>query len=335
LTDTTFTTTREPAQTLALAELDSVSELDGNVCIWKRGMEHAIAKVPASSPNAFLLQLILGHRLAERDKTSRPDSSDGLGRVLFERRASRVGMFILWVLTISLAFFGLFLIVAGIGGGNPAPIGVGVGLSALFALCAWIALRMRRSVFRCHEQGVYRRSTFTEGTLRYDELSQFTYSATRQYYNGVYVGTALNLTLTPERETGKRAIRFNSNVKNVDEALDKLRDHIAAMLAARMLQRLAAGERVTWTTNLALLPEGIEYRPAGFVGRRKEALVLQYADVYSFDIQKGTFHLWQRGKEKKSVMQESIGQPNFFPGFMALCQLFSSPERAASDLKNQ
>ncbi len=319
LNNTSLTAKSSAPVSVPLTELDSVGVFDAEVCVWRKGEDTAFLKTPVRSANAFLLQLLLEQRLSERDPEE-GQSTEGLGRVLFERKGTSLASIFLWLLVVLLALPALLLVIVGFAG-NPAGIVVGLVLLVLCAPIVWASRKTKRPVFRCHERGVFKQGMFSSGQLRYEELESFSYSATRQYYNGAYIGTALNLSMAPRKDSGKKPINFSRTVKNVDEALDELRDHISMVLANDMLRRLADGERVAWTSNMALLPQGIEYRPAGFV-KRKEAVVLPYQNVFNFDLQQGTFHLWEHGKDK-SVMQESVGVPNFFPGYFALARLFS------------
>jgi hypothetical protein len=311
------------AQTIPIDDIVSVTEMDNHVCVWRRGEAEATFRTPVGSPNAFLLQLILAERIESRGEEAAAET-EGLGRVMFERRSSKVVRLLLWVVGLLLFPIAAILLLGGLAKGDMAMLAVGVCVLALFALLVWAVRGMGRSVFRAHERGVFRRGFRSSTELLYDEVEQFIYSAVRQYYNGVYVGTALNITLIPPVASGKKPIRFSSSVKNADEALDKMRDHISLVLAAKMLAQLSDGQRVNWTANLVLTPEGIEFRPSGFV-RRKEAVLLPFSRVHTFDIQQGTFYLWEQGKDKP-VMQEASSMPNFFPGYVALCQIFAPSE---------
>jgi hypothetical protein len=91
------------------------------------------------------------------------------------------------------------------------------------------------------------------------------------------------------------------------------------MIAVRMAQRLAAQEVVAWTPSLRFLPEGIEYRPTGFLGR-KEPVVIPYPDIANWTVDQGAFCLWVKDR-KKPVVREDTSRPNFFPGFYLLLSL--------------
>jgi hypothetical protein len=83
---------------------------------------------------------------------------------------------------------------------------------------------------------------------------------------------------------------------------------------------------VTWTDGLRFLPEGLEYRAAGFLGR-KAPVVIPYSQISGYDLHQGMLWLWVAGRKKPAV-KESTALPNFFPGYFFLMTL----RRTASPL---
>ena len=163
---------------------------------------------------------------------------------------------------------------------------------------------------------------FGRRTMRYRDIGEFTYGAVRMYYNGVYTGTTLTMKFVARPPAEREKISYSAQVQTGDEELDNLRDHIARVIAVRMDEELAAGRPAVWTPNLTFHPDGIEYRAAGFIGR-KEPVKIPYSEVTNFGLEQGVFHLWVAGKEK-SVMQEQVSAPNFFPGYVLLSSRFRS-----------
>jgi len=80
---------------------------------------------------------------------------------------------------------------------------------------------------------------------------------------------------------------------------------------------------VSWTNNLQFLPNGIRYRPDGFLGR-KESQLLTYADYGGYDLKQGVFYLFARGN-KKHIATEQAAAENFYPGFFLLLMLLHEP----------
>ncbi len=315
--------------TTAEVPVDQIAEtglFGGKFCLWRRGEEQASLQLDPDGRNVPVLMALVEELLEARQESSGgAEASDrqpvpavepggtGLGRVLFERRSQGLTIAAAVAATICGAL-GVVMVT------SPEVFALGVGLlilAGLFALGAW---RAPSSVFRCHAQGVFQSGPTGKRQLRYDEVDTFTYSAVRQYVNGAYTGTTLALKLTAPGTT----IDYNKSVKNVDEDLDNLRDHIASVIASRMGEQLSREEPVVWTKNLTLRPDGIEFAPQGFLGR-KERQFLPYKEVSGFNLHEGVFHLWA-GDEKKSVMQEQVSAPNFFPGFLLLCSIFKPPE---------
>jgi hypothetical protein len=174
-------------------------------------------------------------------------------------------------------------------------------------------------VFRCHATGVFQSGLSGKRRIAYDEVESFTYSATRQFVNGVYQGTFLTLKFASPGVT----INYNRQVKNVDKDLDSLRDHVAGVIAGRMGRQLAEGQPVVWTKNLTLQPDGIEFAPQGFLGRKARRF-LPYGEVGSFDIRQGVFRLFSSAKPRVTV-QEQVSAANFFPGYLLLTSMFTPP----------
>jgi hypothetical protein len=100
-----------------------------------------------------------------------------------------------------------------------------------------------------------------------------------------------------------------------------------------MARQLGAKEPARWTPNLRFLPEGIEYRPAGFFGR-KEPVVVPFCEIYSYQIHQGKFFLWARG-QKKPVIREAMTKPNFFPGYYLLAGMVPLAQPSAGAARPQ
>ena len=294
---------------IPVKEITSMGIFDEELRIWRQGQDEAALSLPLHARNCYPLELLLKTRITAPEE--QPQSTHGLGRVLFERKMARGWVITLWVLAVLSLMAGAVMAIA-----EWWLLLGGLGFAGVFVLCA---LNGARSVFRCHERGVYKRSLMGERELRYDELASFSYGATRHYHNGVYTGTHLTLKFIPPAESGKKALYYNTTTKHGDAELDNLRDHISGVLAARMAELLSQNQPVQWTKNLRFMPEGIEYRPAGFLGR-KDAVLLPFDQIHGFDIQQGFFMIWEKEK-KKPVISEAISEDNFFPGYFVLLTL--------------
>src|SRR5262249_16802746 len=165
----------------------------------------------------------------------------------------------------------------------------------------WLAF----SCFRCHERGVHKATLFSQKTLRYEDVGSFQFSAVKHYHNGAYIGTQLTMRLRPVSADRGPTISYGVRSKGDDDDLDSLRDHVSRIVAARMFEELQGGRPVVWTSNLEFTPEGIRYRPSGFLGR-KESQFLPFAEYGNYDLKQGVFHLFARGRTKP-IMMEQLG----------------------------
>ena len=107
----------------------------------------------------------------------------------------------------------------------------------------------------------------------------------------------------------------------VPVAIAPPRQH-ADIIAQQMLAEFHSQQSVTWTDCLRFLPEGLEYRAQTFFGRKAPVLI-PFSQIYGYDADKGVFHLWVHGNNKP-VAKETVGKPNFFPGYHLLARLLAS-----------
>lgn len=308
---------KQQTKTCRIEDITAVDMVDGHVCIWREGQDEVWAQVPQSSANAYLLEWLLVKELSQRQQKHMPPAEEGLGRIIFQRDSRKlrgIGL----TLAILVFLGGVVVLVIALNPRNS-------GLLWVPPVCLLAALLLGiyeascwRSIFRCHEYGVFHRTLWSERSLRYTEVKAFTWSAVRQFVNGVYTGTTLHVCFEPEE--GKEKITYSATLQNPDLALDNLRDHIGRVLAAKMLKQLQEGETVIWTPRIKILPDGLLYKPAGFLGSKPQQLI-PFDQIYSYDLREGYFYLWLKGQIKKPFISEIITQRNFFPGFFLLCML--------------
>ena len=303
-----------------LADLTECAVFDNQMCVWRRGQDDAFAKFPAGSQNACLLPLLLAEQLKSESDQKEADDGPGLGRILFERRAKKFTRAILALVAFIMSLAGLGLLFDK----DPVLKIIGGLLLVSAAGCLYAAIAMKKSVFRCQQRGVFKVTLFGERQLRFAEMGSFTYSATRHYHNGAYVGTFINMKFEPLPEANARTMAYNTSVQGEDTSLEELRDFISRAIAARMAERLSAGQSVKWTNNLTFVAGGLEYRPGGLLGR-KAATTLPYSEYHGYGLDQGTFSIFRKGV-KKAVMSESASVPNFFPGFYLLQLLLHVPD---------
>ena len=332
LSRTALTLGRPPQdQQLPLGEITAVEPSEGQLCIWQKGSDVAVARLPLSAPNIYLLPGLVQPYLSQpAADTGGAESASGLGRVLFDKRPQPSLVAVVGVLGLIMTLAGVVLLAsvvlpalaAGQGNANDGAIVatlVLLGLGPILAICA---VAMHYSSFRCHERGVWQRSLLGQKTLRYSDVGTFQYGATRHYHNGAYTGTHLLLHFRP-LTAGQPAIKYATTTRGDNEDLDDLRNFISRAIAARMAEQYNAKQPVPWTANLQFLPEGISYRPDGFMGK-KPAQLLPYENYGGYDMQQGVFYLFAKGNPK-SIATEQASADNFYPGFFLLLMLLHQP----------
>ncbi|MFN0019998.1 MAG: hypothetical protein ACKVP0_17200 [Pirellulaceae bacterium] len=311
-------------QAVPLAELVAVEIFEQKMCVWKQGQDAAIFKAPLGSRNAHLLPLLLESRIPSAEQRREAPATVGLGRILFERKPQAVGIALCVILSV-VAFVAGFILL-GVNWPRVEGIlflGIALVVSLLFALGA---VTQRYMVFRCHDRGVFKGSIFGEKLLPYASVASFTYSATKHYHNGAYVGTQLSMKFEPLAGTGALAISYGASVQVADDDLEELRDFISRQLADRMAEQLSTGQQVQWTPNLVFLREGIQYRPAGLLGiGRKEPHFLPYDAYGGCNLDQGVFYLFVKGNNK-AIMTEQASAANFFPGYYLLLMMTGGSE---------
>jgi len=297
---------------IRISEISGVAEFDGQLRVWRKGSNDAAFGVGAGTVNATLLRRFLDEQ-RPKEEGAAIDSGDDLGRVLFERRGPR-GV-LLYLLGVVALLFGVPIMTQALGGGL---LVVGVGL-LFFAWAWWVGGLM----FRCHDRGVSRRTRSGTRTIRYRDTAVFTYRATRHFVNGAYTGTTMSMEFVSRPELGREKITWSASLQGMDEEIDKLRDHISKVMAARWVEELQAGKPVDWTPNLRLHPDGLEFRPSGFIGH-KDWVKKSFGEVAGTSLEKGFFYLFIKGEPKSSI-GEPVSAPNFFPGYYVLLLTLQPP----------
>jgi len=306
-----------------LTELVAVMSIEEKLKLWKRGEDEAFASVPLDAANAHLLHLFLEEELARRPEQDKGEPPSGqLGRIIFERKPKKsIGITMLVIAGVLILITAIMLIAVA---GKPRDTEPIIIMGSVFSLIcvllglgAWISFK---SLFRCHEFGVYQRGILGEKKLLYTEVEAFTYSATRHYHNGAYIGTHLKLAFVPKPELNKPKVVYKTTVKNVDSSLDQMRDEIAKMIGSRIYREVKEGKSVKWNETLTLEPGILRYIPAAFFGKKPPETVA-YSLISGHNLQQGTMSLFQRGKPKPIVSTGSTTQ-NFFPGYFAFMALW-------------
>lgn len=314
-------TGKRVAHAVRIDELSASDVFDNELCVWKRGHDEPIVRIPVRSANAAVLHRLLRDRLAGASDAVASPAGNELGRMLFERKPGRTLVITVWLLPIVAVCLFVACAVASVIGRNLEPILIGGFLSLAMGLL-WLVPLTQCVRLRCHEHGVSRRWLRWEKRLQYRDVDSFTYSAVRQYVKGMYSGTTFTLTFVSKTEGKPAKLTYARTLRNADDELDHLRDHVSRVIAARMAEEFGRGAAVAWTEGLRFLSDGLEHRASGFLGR-KAPIMVPYERITAVDVTDGLFHLWVAG-QKKPVVKEQVSQPNFFPGYLFLTRLMAT-----------
>ena len=307
-------------ESLRLEEVTAVEARDGKMGVWRKGQDEPYTGFPVNGRNVWLLRRLVQSRLKDDEQSDQPPTN-GLGRILFQRRSSRATVLVLAALAPIVPLIGIAL------AWNATDTTMFIaGIIAIVAgpLLAFASYSCAVSNFRCHEWGVYQKALSGEKRLMYADVASFSYGATRHYHNGAYTGTNISLKFEPPPGTKGGGINYAAQVKNEDADLEQLRDFVGRVMSARMGGELAQGQAVPWTKNMIFRPEGIEYTPAGFFGK-KQTQFLRHENYGGWNMDQGVFYLFERG-QPKAVMSENVAEANFYPGYYLLLALYPSEE---------
>jgi len=287
---------------ISVEEIGELGFHGGKFCVWEKDKESATLQL-APAANMLPIMELVRRRLTERPPEETKAAPEGLGRLLFERRQSKVGGVVLILLGIPLSLVGIGVLLILYGKG------------------------MLGGYFRCHERGVRLRDWRGEKCLLYTDVAVFSYSGTRMYVNGAYVGTTLKMKFQTDDPKTRPPITYSTTVMNADADLDALRDRIAAVVAQRLLGQYAETGAFPWGKALAVTKTGIRYRKGGLFGKKKPK-ELPFEEYGMVDIDDGAFRLYAKDT-KKPLYNCPVSQPNFFPGLFAFLQLVA-PEAEPS-----
>jgi hypothetical protein len=308
-----------PSAGVRFESLAAADVFDNDLCVWKHGQDEPVLRIPVCSANTQILLRLLRERIAPHPDSSAEPAADRLGRILFERKPGKITIALLWLLPVAglvgLAVVAIMTLIAR----DPKML-AGMPFIGLVALL-WALFLSQSAEFRVYEHGVRRRWLFRTQQLMYNQVDSFTYSAVKQYAKGVYTGTNFTLTFASMAGGTLKKLTYSRKLQNADSALDHLRDHISQLIADRMAAQFARGRTIVWTEGLRFFPEGLEYRAAGFFGR-KPPVVIPYSQILGYDTNQGMFWLWVNGR-KKPVLRENMALPNFFPGYIFLLRMLA------------
>ena len=304
---------RKAAAPIPLAKLAAVAPFDKDVAIWRAGDEAPAFRVAAGSPNAALLRELATHAV----DASAASPSGGLGRLLVEKKPSKVIAFAILLVAISLlgASTGPFF--------DPTfEVGLAACLGVGGLLAAWAALALGFWKVRFHERGFVKSSPFGATELAYSDVRVFGFAATRNYHNGAYTGTTTNVSF---RSAEGKKVSFSVSSRGTDDDLDFIREAVGGIVAGTLLRELDRAGSVDWGSSLRITKKTVEVVPAML--RKARTLPIE---ALGLDIKDGWMSLYAPG-EKKAAATLVCSAPNFWPGLLVLQHLAaeSAPKEPA------
>ena len=234
------------------------------MCVWRRGVDAAVAKLPLSGRNVYLLPALVQPFLSPTAEARDNKSDAGLGRVLFERRAN-------WTTVLAAAIAGIAMTAIGGGmlssyllqqNGNEGLVVGGIILVIAGLLDGVVAFWLAFTAFRCHERGVWQRTLLGQKTLRYADVGGFQFSAVRDYHHGAYTGTQLTMRFRPLAADRGRAIRYLTRIKGDDDDLESLRDSVSRIIAGAMAEQLSRPDGGELDGEFGIEPQAFVTGPA-------------------------------------------------------------------------
>lgn len=214
---------------------------------------------------------------------------------------------------------------------------IGLGCTVVFGILTYYLFRSTRTRTNFYELGVrVVRGGKTLRRMAYADCERFWYTIVRQYVNGLYVGTALTITM---KAKGKPTIKWSGNHKEKpkgfsitifgkgefkgEDELDVVKLVIADAMADRWIQEMSDGMSKNWCKQLAL---GIE--SANILTGKRKGQQVTYDQLDRLSFGKGTFHLFHK-EDKKSSVNIAMGAENFWPGFRVLQRMWmiAAPDR--------
>ncbi|MFN0053044.1 MAG: hypothetical protein ACKV0T_12735, partial [Planctomycetales bacterium] len=282
-------------------------------------MLEGIAERPVVVSKVTLGRLLKERVIADPIDGGRNDGND-LGRILFERGPGRAVTWLLWLAPLK----GVGVVVGSLVAtwwGRPEWLTIG-GVTALVLFLLWGVALSQATRLTCHERGAAWRWLWRVRRLMFANVANVTFQTVRQYVKGVYSGTTFTLSLEGEEEGQPVKLRFARTLRSADPELEHVRDHVSRLIATRMAQSLAEGQRVAWTSRLALLRDGLEYRAPSLLAK-KPPVTYRYDQLTGIDASGELFQAWVGGRRTPAI-RESTGDPNFYPGYLLLVRILAA-----------
>ncbi|MBS0189705.1 MAG: hypothetical protein U0573_08350 [Phycisphaerales bacterium] len=257
------------------------------------------------------------------------EPSRDYGEFVTSRGTQGSGFYLQVFFILVLSLFGIGLITVGFfppastkSTTPPDPVPMFIVGTILFAGAVYQALKLLYS-YDFYEQGLIRKGPRRTDEFAYDKVERVSYNLVRQYHNGVYTGTQLNLKLWMEdgrkfsfggRHKERRKGFIKRHFEGEDE-MDIVREAIEIHVAERIETQLQNSGEFDWCNAASVSRAGVTAR----TGKRKASLV-PWPDLTEVLMKNGHLHLFARG-DKKSFLSIPSAGVNFFPCLRVFCRL--------------
>lgn len=314
-------------KTIPLANLAAVELQKGRLYIWLQSIDEPVLKFPWRGPNAPVLLSVLQDHVSSRTPAQ---DEPGLGRLIVKKWwLGWDGAFVL----IGTVFFGLLLLIlldnSRIGKAWLIAFTVGLVLAA-----GLIVYRLAIRQFRVHARGIAKKGILWTQVLKDHEIAGLRCNTERYYIKGVYRGLLYDITAIPDPATRKRRIHFRALFSSLSEQeLDRFRNRVSRLLAARMIELLHKGGECEWCPRQVLTLTGIRFRPKKVFGWGEEVFIL-YTDIVRLDLYQGYCKVIVRSTQTPAAVL-SQNDHNFWPGYFSVWSLVQAGERGWCNLEQK
>jgi hypothetical protein len=284
--------------------LSHVGRHGGRLCLWKGSEERPFLSIPLGSRNAYPLEVFLREASPANPVDMEQLPGRPLGRLLLRYHQPDRGRGL--AVAAGALVVALFLITMGLSTtivfGQLVCLLLGAITLCISPLGIFAFVRSDRPTIHFHESGVSQPTRKAMGELLYTDVEAMTWKGAKE------------ILFTSRAGSDRPVIHYRSAYGKETVELIGYRDHAAGIIARRWLAELEKGP-VTWTPRLRFLPDGLEYRPDGVIGKG-EPRIVPYDKIYH-RIEHGKWLLFVRG-DFVPMMRERIDGVNFFPGLMLL-----------------
>ncbi len=303
---------------ILLSQITASRRLRGEIRFWLANEDQALFSIPQSGKNAWLLELLVGNIAADSEATAEQKTGP-LGRVLFERKASSATSWITLCLGLLGLAVGLFCLLIGLAHGNFGIVSLGTAIIIAGMAIAAAGRRIRKSVFRCHEHGIYAYKLSGEKILPFKKIDVCAFDIRRQTRHGRYVGTMYSIILA-DHQTTSSGLFHSETVPHEDEELEQLKELVSESIARRMAARYAQARQVQWTPELWFRGTQLEYTKRRRFWRSRKSRQVPLAAIEDYEIRDGWFYLWIQDQQRPAFKVKTA-TPNFYPGLLLLERL--------------